>query len=108
MRSLRLFIAAATAVLLVAGAQPAFAGKPAPESSQPKSKTHTAKRHAKPRAYGAPIQPPIVKKARTKRGHAHAVKSAEAQRKTRAAAVRRRKANEEYRRQHPASADPPR
>jgi hypothetical protein len=105
---MKLLIASVAAALVLATAQPALAGdKGAPPS---KPKPHTTQKHHQPRVYGTPIQPPIVKKARGKRNHAQKVGAPEtaAQKKAHAAAVRKRKANEEYRRQHPASADGPR
>jgi hypothetical protein len=97
-----------TAALILALAQPAFAGGKGAPSSKPKPQT--TQRHHEPRVYGSPIQPPIVKKVRGKRNHAQKVAAPQsaAQKKAHAAAVRKRQANEEYRRQHPASADGPR
>ncbi len=93
------------AALILALAQPALAGdKGAPPS---KPRPHAAHQ---PRVYGTPIQAPIVRKAHGKRSHSQKVTAPDtaAQKKAHAAAVRKRKANEEYRHQHPASADGPR
>jgi hypothetical protein len=101
-------IASVAAALVLATAQPALAGdKGAPPS---KPQPHTTQRHHQPRVYGAPIQPPLVTRVRGKRTHAQKVGAPEtaAQKKAHVAAVRKRKANEEYRREHPASADGPR
>ena len=103
---MKLLIASVAAALVLATAQPALAG----DKGAPSSKPHTTQKHHQPRVYGSPIQPPIVKKGRAKRHHAQKAGAAEtdAQKKAHAAAVRKRKANEEYRHQHPASADGPR
>lgn len=100
-------VATLAAVLMLAIGQPVLAGDKGSTPSKPKA--HTTQRHKQPRVYGTPIQPPIVK-ARGKRNHAHKSAKADtpAQKKARANATRKRRANEEYRRQHPAAADGPR
>lgn len=97
------FIASVLAAFIVAAALPAWAGDNHGTSSKPKA--HAEKQHKKTRVYGTPIQPPIVKKVRTKRGHANQASKAETERKAKAAAARRR-ANEAYRRANPASGSP--
>ena len=107
----RLFVVAAAA-LIVAGVTPVCA-QGAQGASPPQSRPHATQppQHAagKPRVYGAPIQPPIVKKVVGKRSHAPKAGSTSttAKRKANAVAARKAKVDLQYRREHPASADGP-
>ena len=91
-----LWFAVAALTLVVAEGTPAHA-------SPPQAK--------QPRAYGTPIQPPIVKKRAPKKTKANGVataKSTTAKHKSNAEAARKAKADLAWRRAHPASADGPR
>jgi hypothetical protein len=94
-------------VVLATGAACALAdtprsGAPAVPSS------YAPQGQSRQRVYGAPIQPPIVKKSRARR-RAHPAHTANyaAERKARAAAAQKAKANLEYRRAHPAVSNGP-
>jgi hypothetical protein len=104
----------AVAALMIAGAgyapshsmQDCEAHKATPKA--PKAHEHKAPQAKKPRVYGTPIQPPIVKKRVGKRTPATSTADAAAKRKAAAAAKRRAQADLARRRAHPASADGPR
>lgn len=109
---LRALLLAATALILIGGQPICAAGAPDKPQSHAKSPPSKAGKHAspqarKPKVYGTPIQPPIVKKKAGKRTKPTAM-DAEAKRKADAAAARKAKADLEYRRQNPASANGPR
>src|SRR5689334_23020548 len=104
----------AVAALMIAGAEYAPAQdvhgcetrKTTP--SAPATHQHKAPQAKKPRVYGTPIQPPIVKKRVSKRTPGASAADAEARRKAAAEAKRRAQADLARRRAHPASADGPR
>lgn len=86
-------------VAIVATGMQVLAGSP------PKPKAASAQPHRAPKVYGAPIQPPIIQKVRTKRRAntpASAKTTTAAQKKAHADAARRAQANLDYRRAHPA------
>jgi hypothetical protein len=79
----------------------------APQTSQPQK--HKARRQsAKPRVYGTPIQPPIMKKRGLKRTGAANATDPTARRKAAAAKARRSEADLARRRANPAAANGPR
>jgi hypothetical protein len=109
--------AVAAVVLVVAEGSPARAvptcdGTHAKPTASKSSKHASPPQARKPKVYGAPIQPPIVKKRVPKKTKATGVagtnNAAAAKRKSNAEAVRKAKADLEWRRAHPASADGPR
>jgi len=111
-----LWVAVAAAVLVMTEGTAARAVPPC-DGTHAKSTASKSSKHAsppqarKPKAYGAPIQPPIVKKRAPKKTKANGVAStgnAAAKHKSNAEAARKAKADLEWRRAHPASADGPR
>ena len=108
------FLWLAVAALMIAGAgyvpshsvHACEAPKAAPKA--PKTHERKASQAKKPRVYGTPIQPPIVKKRTGKRTPATSTADAAARRKAAADAKRRAQADLARRRAHPASADGPR
>jgi hypothetical protein len=117
MKSL-VWVAVAASVLVMAEGTPLRAaptcdGAHAKPAAPSKSSKHASPPQAKkPKVYGAPIQPPIVKKRAPRKTKATGVAStsdaAVAKRKAHAEAARKAQADLEWRRAHPASADGPR
>jgi hypothetical protein len=104
----------AVAALMIAGAESAPAAgvhegdarKAAPQA--PKAQKAKMRQAAKPRVYGTPIQPPIMKKRAGKRTGAVAAADPVAKKKAATAAKRRAQADLERRRANPAAANGPR
>ena len=105
------WVAVAALILVVAEGAPTRASSSCEAAA--KSTKHASPPQAKkPKAYGTPIQPPIVKKRAPKKTKATGVTSAHhtvaTKRKPNPDAARKAKADLEWRRAHPASADGPR
>jgi hypothetical protein len=105
-----LWFAVAALGLVVAEGMPARAA-PSCDGASKSTKHASPPKARQPKAYGTPIQPPIVKKRAPKKPKVNGVASTKptaTKHKTNADAARKAKADLEWRRAHPASADGPR
>jgi hypothetical protein len=106
-----LWVAVAALALVAAESTPARDASSC-ETPAKSTKQGSPPQARQPKVYGTPIQPPIVKKRAPRKTKATAATSTSkpdaAKRKSNAEAARKAKADLQWRREHPASADGPR